>query len=304
MSLRAELEVWPPRARERQAARLERFVHVHQLTIGDRPTDVTFSARADREGMQSACDLINERYGWRGYGSSHSLPSDAHHTTFTAEVDDRVVGTITLGLDSARGLTIDRTFAEETHRARTAKGSKICELTKLAFDPRVRSHPVLAKLFHMAFIYGTAVSDYTDLFIEVNPRHVLFYETMLGFERIGSLVTNASVAAPAQLMRLKIDHIRRSIAELAGRGAAAAHRSLYRFFFAPAQEAEIRRALASAGHQADASRRTGLAQHGRSVFGSDMRAALPEGSPPPAAAPPPLVGDAGRRGTDGVRRAA
>ena len=36
-------------------------------------------------------------------------------------------------------------------------------------------------LFHIAYIFARRMHDRTDLLIEVNPRHVRFYERMLGF---------------------------------------------------------------------------------------------------------------------------
>jgi len=242
MAFRTELESWQ-RPEPRQGAR-RRCVHTQRLAIGGEIKDVAFSAISDGEAFRAAYDLINDRYAWRGYGASHRIPSDAHHTTFTAEVDRTVVGTITLGVDSELGLSIDDTFSEAAEQARRVTGAKICELTKLAFDPGIRSKAVLASLFHIAFIYGTSTSECTDLFIEVNPRHAGFYETMLGFERVGAVVTNQSVSAPSQLMRLKVDAIRRGIREHAGKADAAPGRSLYPYFFSQAQEQQVRRLLA------------------------------------------------------------
>jgi hypothetical protein len=151
-----------------------------------------------------------------------------------------VVGTITLAIDSEQGLAIDDTFKDEADQIRQEDGAKICELTKLAFHSGVRSKEVLAGLFHLVYIYGTAVSECTDLLIEINPRHTSFYETMLGFERIGSLKTNGSVAAPSQLMRLKVEAIRRNIGDLAANATVACHRSLYSYFLPPLQETQLR----------------------------------------------------------------
>jgi hypothetical protein len=299
MALRAELDGsrWS-HGEERAFPRRRRFVHTERLTVAGEAKDVTFSASSDIQSLRDACDLLNERYGWRGYGSSHHIPSDAHHVTFTAEVDGAVVGTITLGLDSPRGLAIDRTFAEETNRVREA-GSQICELTKFAIHPGIRSKPLLAKLFHMVFIYGTSVSDCTDLFIEVNPRHVLFYEAMLGFDRVGSLVTNLSVGAPSQLMQLRVDAIRRNILELAGRGDAAEHRSLYPHFFPATQEAEIRRGLVSAGDGEESPARR--LQRSLAAATADLQAAAPQSVAAAAAA---VAAPRGMGRSAGIPRAA
>jgi hypothetical protein len=205
--------------------------------------DVKFSVIEDSEKLQAACALLNERYGWRGYGSSHVIPTGVHQTTFTAEVDDSVVGTITLAVDSDRGLNIDCTFGEEVDRIRKIKDAHICELTRFAFNGEVRSKEALAGLFNLAFIYGTAITQCTDLLIEVAPRHVSFYKAMLGFRRLGSLRPNENVGSPAQLMGLRVEEITRKIADLAGRAEPASSRSLYPYFYAPADELKIRRSL-------------------------------------------------------------
>jgi len=216
---------------------------VRKLHIGNELKDVTFCVVQDGDKHLSALDLINDRYGWRGYGSDHKIPIDPHHCTFVAEVDQTIIGTITLGIDADDGLAIDHTFEDVADQFRVKPGARVCELTKLAFDGGIRSKEVMAGLFHLAFIYGTSVSDCTDLFIEVNPRHARFYQMMLGFCGVGSSRINASVEAPAQLMRLEIDAIRRNICELAGKAGASLGHSLYPYFFSPHDEQRIRLSL-------------------------------------------------------------
>jgi hypothetical protein len=104
----------------------------------------------------------------------------------------------------------------------------------------------MATLFHIVFVYGQRSYGCTDLFIEVNPRHVRFYEKMLGFERVGSLKENESVAAPAQLMWLKVATIREQINISAGRAGRTNARSLYPLFFSPADESGVYQLLVAA----------------------------------------------------------
>jgi hypothetical protein len=240
MAYGARLEDRLPKPDHQQLFPQNEFLFQRKLLIGSHVDDVTFRAVEDSEKLCAARDLLNDRYGWRGYGSSHSIPSGLHHTTFTAEVHTHVVGTITLAIDSDRGLAIDQTFKDEADEIRQEEGAHICELTKLAFHSGVRSKEVLAGLFHLVYIYGTTISDCTDLLIEINPRHASFYEMMLGFERVGALKTNGSVAAPSQLMRLRVESIRRNIGDLAGSAKVACHRSLYSYFFPPMQETQLR----------------------------------------------------------------
>lgn len=199
---------------------------------------------ADSEVERSAaCTLINKMYSWRGYGSSHKIPLRLTNSTFTASVDGDIIGTLTLAVDSAAGLAADHIFRDEIDVFRQRPGARVCELTKLAFDSAMPSKPTLAALFHIVFICGQQRHQCTDLFIEVNPRHRRFYEVMLGFERIGTTKTNASVNAPSQLMHLRIANIRHQIDRHAGQGDTASVRSLYPFFFSPREESGIYRRI-------------------------------------------------------------
>jgi hypothetical protein len=205
----------------------------------------TISVRlADTEGHRNqASILVNKMYGWRGYGVDHDLAADENKVTFTAWADRQPVGTLTLGVDSPDGLAADATFKNELDAFRRRPGVKLCELTKFACDPREKSQAALAALFHVIFIYGTCAYGGTDLVIEVHPRHVKFYEAMLGFERIGAPKLNPDIEwwpsdVPVQLMWLKVSEIRRFINEHAGRRFAG-KRSLYPYFFSPSEERGI-----------------------------------------------------------------
>ncbi|RVT90528.1 N-acetyltransferase [Sphingomonas crocodyli] len=182
--------------------------------------------------------LVNRRYAWRGYGDQHQIPAQSSHMTFTASSDDGVFGTITLGVDSPAGLAADDIFKGEIDNFRNVPGARVCELTKLAFDADMPSKPMLAALFHIVFIYGYNEHRCTDLFIEVNPRHRRFYQAMLGFKPVGEVKTNQSVGAPAVLMWLKVDDIRKAIDAHAGHRQENS-RSLYPFFFSEKEEQRI-----------------------------------------------------------------
>lgn len=209
------------------------------MHIAGESTPVAIRLVETTDRIDKACDLINDRYSWRGYGNSHRVDADSHHATFTAEVDDEVVGTITLAVDSPDGLGVDRAFRNEVDDIRRQSAAVVCELTKFAFDPAVQSKELIAALFHIVFVYGSRTYGGTDLMIEVNPRHVRFYQSMLGFQKIGSLKVNESVAAPAQLMWLKVEEIRASIERATETGSGAKNRSLYPLFFSPKEEEGI-----------------------------------------------------------------
>jgi hypothetical protein len=179
-------------------------------------------------------------YATRGYLST-PLPDAQLPTriTLVASEHEVTIGTITIGFDSATGLHVDEPFAGETAALREA-GRRICEFTKLAMDSVVRSRRVLASLFHVAYIYAHRMMDFDSLLIEVNPRHVRYYERMLGFKAVGPPRLNRRVNAPAVLMCLDFSYARGQIARFGGRSdLSLSERSLYPDFFSMAEEASI-----------------------------------------------------------------
>jgi hypothetical protein len=196
---------------------------------------------ADSYGHRSSANiLINRMYAMRGYKgtplASHEAP---HRITLMATEKDETLGTITIGFDSANGLLVDDLFRDQVNALRDV-GLKLCEFTKLAMDRIVRSKRVLASLFHVAYIYAHRIKGMQDLLIEVNPRHVRYYERMLGFEVKSDPRLNTRVNAPAVLMALDFAHAHRQIQKFGGKPQLAdRERSLYPYFFSVAEEAGI-----------------------------------------------------------------
>jgi hypothetical protein len=99
---------------------------------------------------------------------------------------------------------------------------------------------VLASLFHIALIYARYIHRRDDCLIEINPRHVKFYEAMLGFEPLGDMKVCRRVNAPARLLRLDLHRADSKIRIFGGQGDGyPGERSLYPYFFSKAEEAGI-----------------------------------------------------------------
>jgi hypothetical protein len=207
-------------------------VIVTQDSYGIRLTDTA-------EGRSSASLLINKMYAWRGYAGTHQIVDDPNRITLTATDKGEVVGTLTIGFDADVGLAADQVFKEELDEMRD-HGARLCEFTKLAFDPSVKSKASLANLFHLAVIYARDIHHRTDIVIEVNPRHRRFYEQMLGFRQQGQLKTNPRVNAPAYLLRVGLDFVTEQIRQYGGTFTErATGRSFYPYFFSPREEQGI-----------------------------------------------------------------
>jgi len=201
----------------------------------------TFNIRlADTdEGRNSANMLVDRMYSWRGYATSSQTLENPNLLTLIAAENHSTIGTISISFDSPAGILADETYKDEIDIFRSG-GSRICEFTKLAFDPDVHSKLVLASVFHVAFIYAWHIRNYTDLFVEVNPRHRRFYERMLGFKRHGQTKNNPRVNAPSVLLRLELGYAEHQIQKFGGSSDhPASEKSLYPYFFSQREEEGI-----------------------------------------------------------------
>jgi len=205
----------------------------------------SFQIRAadTEQGRSKARILVERLYASRGYHTTLTAPFDlANRMTLVATDAGRTIGTLSVRFDGDEGLAADDLFRAEADALR-ADGQRLCEFTKLAVDSR----EVLASLFHVAYLFAHRLGGYRALLIEVNPRHVGYYERMLGFRVLAGERPNRRVNAPAVLLGLDFRHAAAQISRLAGlRSFAAAERSLYPWFFSAPEEAGILRRLRDA----------------------------------------------------------
>jgi hypothetical protein len=201
----------------------------------------TFEIRcADTRGKRSSSSALIERlYAWRGY--KHDIAEedrvDVNQVTLQACRNKEVFGTLTVRFDSEAGLAADALYREEIDAYRIA-GLRVCELTRLAIDPEHGSKEVLGALFHLAHIYGTKLRGVTDVFIEVNPRHVTFYKRMLHFRQAGEKKMCPRVEAPAMLLHVETAHVAEQVLRYGGHQGVS-RGSLYPYFFSPNEEAGL-----------------------------------------------------------------
>ena len=142
-------------------------------------------------------------------------------------------------LDSPQGLSADELYKAEVHNVRS-KTTRICEFTRLAIDSRAGSKWVLAGLFHTAYLFAHRVSACDVGIIEVNPRHVVFYERALMFERIGPERLSQRVKAPAVLLYVRFQTIADGLAKYARKPELVnTTRSLFPYGFSAKDEEGI-----------------------------------------------------------------
>ena len=188
---------------------------------------------------QDANVLIEKMYSWRGYGASDNRGEVPNRITLNAEFHGSTYGTITVSVDSPIGLACESAYPDVVQKLREQERT-LCEFGKFAVEHAVRSKRLLATLFHMAYIYAHRLHGCTDALIEVNPRHIAFYQRYLGFEVFAEERHCDRVGAPAVLMRIDFDMAEKHIAELGGRWRALPdEKSFYKYFVAPDEEAKI-----------------------------------------------------------------
>ena len=188
--------------------------------------------------MQAA-ELVNTLYGARGLRLAGGIRGvrDTHRTTLAACDGDQVIGTLTLGVDSASGLLADELYADQLNTMRSS-GRRLCEVTALAVSQERSDTRLLARLFNIAYLLAHPIHGMTDLVAEVHPRHAGFYRKLMNYRIAGPVRTCPRVRAPAVLMHLCLQQAKTQIQRHAGQ-VNANERSLYRHFIAPHAQHEL-----------------------------------------------------------------
>ena len=173
---------------------------------GPRGVDIRPARTPKQHGLTNS--LVQRMYAWRGYRTeARRQPLDEQNrVTLAAWHDEEVVATLTLRRDSPTGLLADAHYGNVLDGLR-GPDRVVCEVSRLAIDPDFSSRDLLNNLFSAALDYGREHFSASDAVMEVNPRHVRYYERCLGFQQIGDVCRCLRVDAPAVLMHQEIDGI-------------------------------------------------------------------------------------------------
>lgn len=180
---------------------------LHDTT--DTPVRTLFAVR--NEQLEAADDLVRRRYAWRGYDvpSAGNSPS---RVTLLAKRGDDLLGTLTVRGGTTQELFAENTYAAEINRLRES-GKRVGEVVKLAVETGAGTKALQA-LIRSAYVVTRFMHGLTDVVIEVNPRHVRFYERALGFIVTGAERVCSRVGAPCVLMLLDLEQFGRRIGSL------------------------------------------------------------------------------------------
>lgn len=162
------------------------------------------------EQFAAAQDLVRRRYAWRGYRVAPpgdrdcAVPSTDERVTLLAEGEGKLLGTLTIRTDSPRGLLAEGTYGAAIGNLRR-EGRRIGELTKLAVEEGADWRSALDALVQRSWLITRIVHALTDVVIEVNPRHVRFYERVFGFIVAATGGVCGRVGAPSALLQLDLE---------------------------------------------------------------------------------------------------
>jgi hypothetical protein len=157
------------------------------------------------EQMLAAEELVRRRYAWRGYRVAAAPPESDQglRIVLLAQNAGKLMGTLTVRPDSPQGLNAEATYAEEIHQLRLS-GHRLGEIGRLALEEGADSRRALDALVQSAYLVTHVVHALTDVVIEINPRHVRFYERVLGFVVTATERFCDRVGAPSVLLRLDL----------------------------------------------------------------------------------------------------
>lgn len=203
-----------------------------------------FAAERVRSGPAWGANqaLVGRRYSQRGLRAAPLEMCTDGLASLRVREGEQIVGTLTVRLDGPAGLAADAVFPQELQALRQAQ--RLCEFTRLAVDGDTESKPVLARLFHLAYLYAHRIEQAELIVFEVHPRHCPFYRRMLGSRLVAGERLDPLVNAPAVLMCKPLSEMRTDIQTLGGRPELATQaRSLYPFFYGAAEEARLLREM-------------------------------------------------------------
>lgn len=174
------------------------------------PNLVLRTAKSPSE-ISLANQLISRNYVDEGYWQAKDenirgnkyLNSPMRHVIVVMNGSD-IAGTASVILDSDAGLPADRLETDAMNKLRTAN-EQIAEISALAIDKTYRNARsvlmlLLRFIYHLSYHYLRV----DRLVVVCNPKHLDFYESIVRFEKTGSLKNYAYVNAPGQLLTLRL----------------------------------------------------------------------------------------------------
>lgn len=175
------------------------------------PATTTTIRPATPRDMDAIYRLVHDAYVGEGYidplpdgrfTDHYRLDGIPQTTTYVAEQDGNMVGTISWTMDGPRGLHTDADFAEDTFEFRRP-GIVLGSSWRIATAQRLRGTAGIRVV--MGLIESTAsaglAAGVTDALYTFHPHHERVYAAMLGMTTLARIDESSGLhAAPAVLM--------------------------------------------------------------------------------------------------------
>lgn len=212
-----------------------------------KPAEFTIKVANNLEEREAVFKLAYQIYLEKGFIGENAQEwlireYDASNETVILIVKDKnnnIAGSVTLVFDGAfTRLPAENLFGEEIKKLKN-QGFKLIEISRLVINPEYRnSKEILLLLFNYLAIYSFHIKKYTDLMVQVNPRHKLYYQALLGFNEIGGEKISPYLKnAPAVLLQLPLANYQAEVKRVAGnQNQNKKERSLYPHFLKSDQE--------------------------------------------------------------------
>ena len=200
--------------------------------------ELTVKVAETVEEHEQAGRLIHESYVRRGLMPPHAsglwvTPHGLLPTTmvFVARHGEAIVGTMSLVVDSALGLPMDKIFAEELAPLRQA-GRLVAEAGALCVAPDYRNKGVALLLNKLMWRCAKERLSVQDLVIAVHPDVQCLYEAVQLFRRVGPVRMYPGLSGKAALLELDLETAEERMAKAFGHRGADATNPHYLYYVA------------------------------------------------------------------------
>lgn len=167
---------------------------------------VTYKIADEKQSLEEAFTLVWENYVETGlqkdnhqgirFTKYHLLPDTRvfvanYHQALEEQRPDKfdgkgkIVGTVTLVIDSPMGLPMEEFCGDEIAQLR-AQGRKMAEVIAFSLNPKYTKYKVFLHMFKLLFQFAE-MKGVTDLCCSVTERHIKFYRKVCLFEPLGEL---------------------------------------------------------------------------------------------------------------------
>ena len=167
--------------------------------------------------------------------------------SFLAHHEGKLAGSLSVRVDSPRGLAADELYYDELSALREGN-QKLAELVQVSVDMNSVPRRVLAGLFHTAYLFAGEVNACDYCLLVAAARHADFFYSSLCFDYVGGERLNRRAGQPMALLAAHLPTVAEALARVGGRpGLATGDPTLFAHGFSPEEAAGVVRRLKALG---------------------------------------------------------